>query len=164
MQCGGQPGCPLVRCTCNCSRNIREYLWKEDKALIQGAKERKDAGEELVHRQLKKYANDARCVEYLSSFKEEVQQQLQEYHEALLEQMRENMVKKMNSKLLSIQQAEQAIQGSLHEVIVNELVDSFLKKVETDAKMQDAALKAAIEAISGESPSVVSSKERTSVG
>ncbi|CDJ65282.1 LOW QUALITY PROTEIN: hypothetical protein, conserved [Eimeria necatrix] len=135
-------------------RNIREYLWKEDKALIQGAKERKDAGEELVHRQLKKYANDARCVEYLSSFKEEVQQQLQEYHEALLEQMRENMVKKMNSKLLSIQQAEQAIQGSLHEVIVNELVDSFHKKVETDAKMQDAALKAAIEAISGESPSV----------
>nr|AET50857.1 hypothetical protein [Eimeria tenella] len=135
-------------------RNIREYLWKEDKALIQGAKERKDAGEELVHLQLKKYANDARCVEYLSSFKDEVQQQLQEYHEALLEQMRQRMVEKMNSKLLSIHQAEQAIQGSLHEVIVNELIDSFHKKVEADAKMQDAALKAAIEGISGGTPSV----------
>ncbi|CDJ51084.1 BT1 folate/biopterin transporter family protein, related [Eimeria brunetti] len=135
-------------------RNIREYLWKEEKAMIEGAKDRKDAGEELVHRQLKKYANDARCLEYVSSFKDEVQHQLAEYHAALLEQMRQRMVERIKSKLMAIQQAEKAIQGSLQEVIVRELVDSFHRKLATDTKMQDIALKAAIEGISGDAPSV----------
>ncbi|CDJ33487.1 uncharacterized protein EMH_0016250 [Eimeria mitis] len=136
------------------NRNIREYLWKEEKAMIESAKDRKDAGEELVHRQLKKYANDARCLEYVSSFKDEVQQQLAEYHVALLEQMRQRMVERITSKLTAIQQAEKAIQGSLQEVIVRELVESFQRKLATDAKLQDAALKAAIEGIAGDVPSV----------
>ncbi|CDI76174.1 hypothetical protein, conserved [Eimeria praecox] len=135
-------------------RNIREYLWKEEKAMIEGAKDRKDTGEELVHSQLKKYANDARCLEYVSSFKDEVQQQLTEYHIALLEQMRQRMVERIASKLTAIQQAEKAIQGSLQEVIVRELVESFERKLATDPKLQDLALKAAIEGIAGEAPSV----------
>ncbi|CDJ60272.1 hypothetical protein, conserved [Eimeria maxima] len=134
-------------------RNIREYLWKEEKAMIEGAKDRKDAGEELVHRQLKKYANDARCLEYISSFKDEVQQQLAEYHAALLEQMRQKLVERISGKLMAIQKAEKAIQDSLQEVIVRELVESFHRKFATDAKMQDLALKAAIEGVSGEAPS-----------
>ncbi|XP_026193572.1 uncharacterized protein LOC34619363 [Cyclospora cayetanensis] len=135
-------------------RNIREYLWKEEKALVQGAKERKDAGEELVYRQMKKYASDARCLDYLSAFKGEVQQQLAEYHAAVLEQMRQRMVERMTNKLMAIQQAEKAIEGSLQEVIVREIVYSFQRQFAKDPKLQEAALKAAIQSIAGNATSM----------
>ena len=141
--------------TCICSRNIREYLWKEEKARVQGAKDRKDAGEELIYRQMKKYASDARCLDYLSSFKDEVQHQLAEYYAALLEQMRHRMVERLTNKLTAIQQAEEAIQGSLQEVIVREIAESFQRQFSGDPKLQVAALKSAIQSIAGDAPSMV---------
>lgn len=140
---------------CTCSRNIREYLWKEEKTLLQGAKDRKDAGEELVYRQMKKYASDARCLDYLSSFKDEVQQQLAEYHAAVVEQMRQRLIERMTNKLTAIQQAEKAIEGSLQEVIVREIFESFQTQFATDPKQQDAALKTALQSIAGDAPSMV---------
>ncbi|KAL8449798.1 hypothetical protein Emed_002761 [Eimeria media] len=136
------------------SRNIREFLWKEERALTQSAKDQKDAGEELLYRQMKKYASDARCLECLSSFKGEVQQQLAEYHSAVVEELRQRLVEKVTSKLAAIQQAERAIEGSLQEVIVRETVESFQNQFAADSKQQDAALKLAIQSIAGDAPSM----------
>ncbi|KAL8455760.1 hypothetical protein Emag_000334 [Eimeria magna] len=136
------------------NRNIREFLWKEERALTQSAKDQKDAGEELLHRQMKKYASDSRCLECLSSFKGEVQQQLAEYHSAVVEELRQRLVERVTSKLTAIQQAERAIEGSLQEVIVRETVESFQKQFAADSKQQDAALKLAIQSIAGDAPSM----------
>ncbi|KAL8271928.1 hypothetical protein Esti_004052 [Eimeria stiedai] len=135
-------------------RNIREFFWKEERALTQSAKDQKDAGEELLYRQMKKYASDARCLECLSSFKGEVQQQLAEYHSAVVEELRQRLVERVTSKLAAIQQAERTIEGSLQEVIVRETVDSFQKQFAADSKQQDAALKLAIQSIAGDAPSM----------
>ncbi|KAL8430708.1 hypothetical protein Efla_007574 [Eimeria flavescens] len=135
-------------------RNIREFFWKEERSLTQSAKNQKEAGEELVYRQMKKYATDARCLEYLSSFKGEVQEQLAKYHLAVVEQMRQRLAERVTNKLTAIQQAERAIEGSLQEVIVRETVESFQRQFATDPKQQDAAIKLAIQSISGDAPTM----------
>lgn len=122
---------------------------------MQGAKDRKDGGEELVYQQMKKYASDARCLAYLLSFKTEVQQQLADYHTAVVKQIRQRLVERMTNKLMAIQQEEKAISSSLQEVIVREIVDSFQRKFAAEPEQQEAALKAALESIAGGDPSMV---------
>lgn len=117
--------------------------------MIDSAKNQKEMGEELILQQMKKYATDARCLEHLSGFKADVQEQLSVYHRTLQEQLKQHLIARMNAKLAAIQQAENAIQESLQEVIVQELVDSFKRKYATDPSMEDAAFKAAIQELSG---------------
>lgn len=103
---------------------------------------------------MKKYASDARCLDYLSSFKSEVQQQLADYHTAVVEQIRQRLVERMTNKLMAIQQEEKAINDSLQEVIVREIVESFQRKFAAEPKQQEAALKAALQSIAGDDPSM----------
>ncbi|PHJ20023.1 bt1 folate biopterin transporter family related [Cystoisospora suis] len=130
-------------------REIREFFWKEEKSLAHTARENKNVGEELVYRQMKKYANDTKCLDYLMKFRDEVEEQMSQYRVALISQMRRKVIDRLVEKLNAIQQAEKVIQGSLQEVMVHEIVASFKDNYSARSQLEDEALRSAINGLAG---------------
>ncbi|PFH38649.1 hypothetical protein BESB_009910 [Besnoitia besnoiti] len=130
-------------------RDIREKLWKEEKALIHTAQENKNMGEESVYKQMKQYANDTKCLDYLSKFRGEVEDQIAAYKKALVSQMRRQLTERLVEKLNGIQQAEKLIQGSLQEVMVREIVASFRDTYGSRPQLQEEAMRSALQGLSG---------------
>lgn len=106
-------------------------------------------GEELVYKQMKKYANDTKCLDYLSRFRGEVEDQMWHYRVALISQMRRRVTDRLTEKLNAIQQAEKLIQGSLQEVMVHEIVASFKDSYSSGSQLEEEALKSAIHGLAG---------------
>ncbi|KFH17426.1 hypothetical protein TGMAS_231410 [Toxoplasma gondii MAS] len=130
-------------------RDIREKLWKEEKSLIHTAQENKNMGEESVYKQMKKYATDTKCLDYLSTFRTEVEDQIANYKVALVSQMRRQLTERLVEKLNGIQQAEKLIQGSLQDVMIREIVSSFKDLYKSRPELHDAAMQSAIQGLSG---------------
>eukprot|EP00921_Rhytidocystis_pertsovi_P009321 GHVQ01015007.1.p1 GENE.GHVQ01015007.1~~GHVQ01015007.1.p1 ORF type:complete len:563 (+),score=61.86 GHVQ01015007.1:52-1740(+) len=127
------------------SREIRAFVTKHSKEAAEQSLFVKQKYDETLYTQMKKYANDARCLEFLSDFKVDVQRQLAKYHEALTEQHQRQLVDCLTQKLISIQQSERAIQGSLQEVMVREVVNVFKESFSRDGKLEADSFAAALE-------------------
>lgn len=98
---------------------------------------------------MKKYANDTKCLDYLTKFRDEVQDQMSQYRVALICQMRRKVTDRLTEKLNAIQQAEKVIQGSLQEVMVHEIVASFKDNYSARSQLQGEALRSAIDGLAG---------------
>lgn len=104
-------------------------------------------GEESIYTQMKQYNNDRRCLDYVNAFQPSTEEQFEQFKEALLWQLREEMIESMTRHLVSIQQCERAIELTLQEMQVRETVNAFREAFSTDDKLRRSALDAAVEAL-----------------
>jgi len=106
-------------------------------------------GEDHIVKAMQRFANDAKCVEYLSDFKGETEDKIGAYKKALVLQMKSDLHLAAQKQLQSIAGFEASMGSALQELIVTEAASSFKAKFPTDAGMQAAALKSAVASLAG---------------
>lgn len=107
-------------------------------------------GEDAIVDAMKRFANDAKCVEDLSAFKAEAEAKIAEYKKASVMQMRQELSERAQKQLQSIAQFEASMGSALQELVVREAASSFKDKFPTDTGMQAQALAKAVKALSGQ--------------
>jgi len=108
-------------------------------------------GEDHIVKAMQRFANDAKCVEYLADFKGETEDKIGAYKKALVGKMKEDLHLAAQKQLQSIAGFEASMGSALQELIVSEAASSFKAKFPTDAGMQAAALKSAVASLAGDS-------------
>jgi len=108
-------------------------------------------GEDAIVDAMRRFANDAKCVEDLSAFKSEAEVKVAEYKKAVVMKMREDLTERAHKQLQSIAQFEAGMGSALQELLVREAALSFKEKFPMDQSMQEQALAAAVKSLSGES-------------
>eukprot|EP00918_Siedleckia_nematoides_P024726 GHVU01053428.1.p1 GENE.GHVU01053428.1~~GHVU01053428.1.p1 ORF type:complete len:450 (-),score=83.12 GHVU01053428.1:433-1782(-) len=130
-------------------KSITAFKQALDTTESEVAAKNKCEGETAVYLQMKRYAGDARCLEYLTSFQGDVSSQLADFRWALLQQHKDELVARMQKQLLGLQQAEHACHGIFQSVLGTEVVAAFEKKYAGSAEMYEASVDAAIEGLKG---------------
>ncbi|KAK2196916.1 hypothetical protein BdWA1_002165 [Babesia duncani] len=131
-------------------KGIKEYLWKEEHALVQNALEEKHYCEAAIYKQLCKYFNDKDCARQVVSFKPELIQRMQNYRMALISKLKREMTDKMHARLRAMALEEGAIASNLEMRMVQHLMNNFWKTFATNETMKSDAITAAIADVSGE--------------
>jgi len=106
-------------------------------------------GEDSIVTAMQRFANDAKCVEYLSEFKGETETQIGGYKKALVLQMKDELSFLAGKQLQSIAGFEASMGSALQELIVTEAASSFKAKFPNDAAMQSAAFTSALSSLGG---------------
>jgi hypothetical protein len=110
-------------------------------------------GEDAIVDAMKRFANDAKCVEDLSAFKSEAETKIADYKKAMVMNMREELTERAQKQLQAIAQFEASMGSALQELVVREAAASFKEKFPTDAGMQSQAFACAVKSLSGQSVS-----------
>jgi len=124
-----------------CRRN--EYM-----AAQKTAQEVMD-GEDAVVTAMRRFANDAKCVEYLGSFKEDTEAKVASYRAALAAKMKDELAERALKQLQAIATFEAGMNSAMQELVVREAAASFKDKFPSDSGMQSAAFSAAVRSLSG---------------
>jgi hypothetical protein len=109
-------------------------------------------GEDSIVKAMQRFANDAKCVEYLSDFKGETESKIGAYKQALVLKMKEDLSAAASRQLQAVDGFEASMGSALQELIVREAAASFKDKFPTDSGMHSAAFDSALASLSG-SPS-----------
>merc|ERR1719424_1909967 len=115
-----------------CRRN--EYM-----AAQKTAQEVMD-GEDAIVKAMQRFANDAKCKDYLQEFKGEAETQIGAYKKAVVLKMKDDLTAAAAAQLRAVSGFEAAMGAELQNLIVSEAASSFKAKFPTDAGMQAAAL------------------------
>jgi len=107
-------------------------------------------GEDAVVDAMRRFANDAKCVEDLAAFKGEAEAQIASYKKAVVMKMREDLSERAQKQLQSIAQFEAGMGAALQELVVREAAASFKEKYPSDQNMQAQAFSTALKGLSGE--------------
>jgi hypothetical protein len=108
-------------------------------------------GEDSIVKAMQRFANDAKCVEYLSEFKGETEEKIGSYKKALVLKMKEDLSAAASRQLQAVSSFEASMGSALQELIVQEAASSFKEKFPTDSGMQSAAFTSALASLSGSS-------------
>merc|ERR1719356_440577 len=108
-------------------------------------------GEDKIVNAMQRFANDAKCVEYLEAFKGEAETKIGDYKKALVLKMKEDLTLAATRQLQAVAGFEASMGSALQELIVREAAASFKEKFPTDSTMQDAAFRSALSSLAGES-------------
>merc|ERR1711865_1138636 len=106
-------------------------------------------GEDNIVKAMQRFANDAKCVEYLSDFQGETEAKIGAYKKALVQKMQEDLSFLASKQLQRIASFEASMGSALQELIVKEAASSFKDKFPGNAAMQDAAFKSAVASLAG---------------
>merc|ERR1711865_608486 len=106
-------------------------------------------GEDNIVKAMQRFANDAKCVEYLSDFQGETEAKIGAYKKALVQKMQEDLSFLASKQLQGIASFEASMGSALQELIVKEAASSFKDKFPGNAAMQDAAFKSAVASLAG---------------
>merc|ERR1712226_157465 len=101
---------------------------------------------------MQRFANDAKCVEYLSEFKGETESKIGAYKKAVVLKMKEDLTAAANRQLQAVSSFESSMGSALQELIVREAAASFKEKFPADSGMQSAAFSSALSSLGGGSP------------
>jgi len=107
-------------------------------------------GEDSIVTAMQRFANDAKCVEYLSDFKGETEGKIGDYKQALVLKMKEDLSFSAAKQLQAIAGFEASMGSALQELIVNEAASSFKDKFPTNEAMQKAAFQSALGSLAGD--------------
>lgn len=110
-------------------------------------------GEDAIVDAMKRFANDAKCVEDLSAFKSETEIKVAEYKKAIVMNMREELTERAQKQLQSVAQFEANMGSALQALVVSEAASSFKEKFPSDDAMQAQAFACAVKSLSGQSVS-----------
>eukprot|EP00435_Cladocopium_sp_Y103_P028057 s379_g7.t1 len=106
-------------------------------------------GEDKIVESMRRFANDAKCVEYLETFKEDSEEKIAAYRKALVVKMQEDLTERATKQLQAIAAFEANMGSAMQDLVVREAAASFKEKFPTDKGMQDKAFSAAVKALSG---------------
>jgi len=77
-------------------------------------------GEDAIVTAMKRFANDAKCVEYLAEFKSETETKIGSYRPALVGQMKEDLSERALKQLQAIAQFEAGMGAAMQNLVVGE--------------------------------------------
>eukprot|EP00913_Durusdinium_trenchii_P014575 g13674.t1 len=106
-------------------------------------------GEDKIVESMRRFANDAKCVEYLKTFKEDSESKIAAYRKALVVKMQEDLTERASKQLQAIAAFEAGMGSAMQDLVVREAAASFKEKFPGDKGMQDKAFSAAVKALSG---------------
>lgn len=110
-------------------------------------------GEDAIVTAMKRFANDAKCVQDLSAFKSEAEVKIANYKKALVWKMREDMTERAQKQLQAVSIFEANIGSALQQLVVGEAAASFKEKFPKDASLQSQAFACALKSLSGQTVS-----------
>merc|ERR1712176_1450689 len=106
-------------------------------------------GEDSIIESMRRFANDAKCKEYLDGFKAETESKIGNYRKALVMQMKADLSERATKQLQSIAIFEAGMGAAMQELVVREAAASFKEQFPTNKAMQDKAFAAAVKSLSG---------------
>merc|ERR1712039_331551 len=106
-------------------------------------------GEDSIIESMRRFANDAKCKEYLDGFKAETESKIGSYRKALVMKMKEDLSERATKQLQSIAIFEASMGAAMQELVVREAASSFKEQFPTSKPMQDKAFAAAVKSLSG---------------
>mmetsp|Transcript_91870 Transcript_91870/g.192115 ORF Transcript_91870/g.192115 Transcript_91870/m.192115 type:complete len:522 (+) Transcript_91870:86-1651(+) len=106
-------------------------------------------GEDAIVSSMRRFANDAKCVEYLGTFKEDTESKIATYRSALAQQMKSELTERALKQLQAIASFEASMGSAMQELVVKEAAASFKDKFPTDKALQDKAFASALKSLSG---------------
>jgi len=106
-------------------------------------------GEDAIVNSMRRFANDAKCVEYLKTFKEDSESKIGDYRKALVMKMKDDLTERAAKQLQAIATFEASMGSAMQELVVREAAASFKDKFPKDKAMQDKAFLAAVKGIGG---------------
>merc|ERR1712087_646639 len=106
-------------------------------------------GEDQIVESMKRFANDAKCVEYLSDFKSETEAKIGAYGGALAAQMKDELSERVVKQLQAVAQFEAGMGSAMQTLVVSEAASSFRETFPTDDAMQGQAFAAAVKGLAG---------------
>merc|ERR1719230_1629482 len=109
------------------------------------------AGEDAIVSSMKRFANDAKCVEYLQGFKTETESKIASYRGALVQKMKDDLTERAAKQLQAVASFEAGMGSAMQELVVREAASSFREKFPKEKGMQEAAFAAAVKSLSGAS-------------
>jgi hypothetical protein len=108
-------------------------------------------GEDAIVDAMKRFSNDAKCADDLSSFRMETEAKIAEYKKAVVVNMREDMSQRVLKQLQAVAQFEAGMGSALQDLVVREAAASFREKFPQDAGLEAKAFSAAVKSMSGAS-------------
>jgi len=108
-------------------------------------------GEDAIVASMRRFANDAKCVDYLKGFKTETESKIGSYKQALVLKMKDELSERASKQLQSVASFEASMGAAMQELVVREAAASFREQFPTDQSMQDQAFAAAVKSLAGES-------------
>eukprot|EP00415_Alexandrium_ostenfeldii_P001337 UN1337 len=99
---------------------------------------------------MQRFANDAKCKEYLQDFKTETESKIGNYRKALALKMKEDLSERAMKQLQAIATFEAGMGSAMQELVVREAASSFREVFPSDKAMQDKAFSAAVKSLSGQ--------------
>jgi hypothetical protein len=106
-------------------------------------------GEDKIVGSMQLFANDARCVDYLKSFKDETEAKMAEYRQGIVEQLKEQLSERASKQLQAIAAFEASSAGALQALVVTEAAKAFKDEFPKNNALQDKALTSAVTLIGG---------------
>lgn len=131
------------------SRGIAKTVRRNEYMAAQKTAQDVMDGEDNIVKAMQRFANDAKCVEYLSDFKGEAEGKMGEYKKALVLKMQEDLNLAAMKQLQGIAGFEASMGSALQDLIVREAAASFKDKFPNDSAMQTAAFNTAVANLSG---------------
>eukprot|EP00397_Hematodinium_sp_SG-2012_P020839 GEMP01021496.1.p1 GENE.GEMP01021496.1~~GEMP01021496.1.p1 ORF type:complete len:503 (+),score=132.45 GEMP01021496.1:33-1541(+) len=105
-------------------------------------------GESKIMTAMKRFARDAECVDFLKSFKGDLQTKLTSYRLAIVEQHKAELARRANKQLQNIAVFENQMNHQLQEMVVRETASAF-KANSAAPGTQKAFMDAALIAVAG---------------
>jgi hypothetical protein len=107
-------------------------------------------GEDQIVTAMRRFANDAKCVEYLGTFKDEAEVKVAKYRQAVVSQMKAEMSERALKQLQAISTFEAGMGSAMQELVVREAAASFRDGFPADQGVQQKAFAAAVKSLSGQ--------------
>jgi len=111
-------------------------------------------GEDAIVASMRLFANDAKCVDYLDTFKEDTESKIATYRQAIAAQMKADMSERALKQLTAIATFEAGMGAAMQELVVREAASSFRDAFPNDASMQDRAFASAVKSLAGKEVAV----------
>mmetsp|Transcript_41793 Transcript_41793/g.119529 ORF Transcript_41793/g.119529 Transcript_41793/m.119529 type:complete len:526 (+) Transcript_41793:85-1662(+) len=108
-------------------------------------------GEDKIVHSMRRFANDAKCVEYLGTFKEDTESKISTYRAALAQKMQQDLSERALKQLQAIYTFEAGMGSAMQELVVVEAAASFKEKFPKEKALQDKAFTSAVKSLSGAS-------------
>merc|ERR1712060_619041 len=106
-------------------------------------------GEDSIVSSMRRFANDAKCVEYLGTFKDDTEAKIAAYRNSLALKTKEDLAERALKQLQAIAGFEAGMGAAMQELVVREAAASFKDKFTTDEALQAMALTSAVKSLAG---------------
>lgn len=107
-------------------------------------------GEDGIVESMQRFANDAKCVEYLSGFKAGAEAKMATYQKGMVVKMQHDLSERALKQLQSVSNFEAGMGSAIQELVVSEAASSFREEYPKSEAMQKQALAAAVKSLGGD--------------